>query len=195
MRPGCWTFDCEVSHGTSACTSHSVILARTRAKFAGPPVVPQPLSPPRLRSARSGSSRSKERPPSPSYHHPGLGPAYPPFLPWSRRSRARTLSRRHSRSTQIDPQAWFATRGYPRKAAGGVAGARNPWTAADPPGRHRRFTSQLAVIGYLARISRILFRAFSAAACGVIPSLMTSASAVPQICWEFASAYPGLKAG
>jgi hypothetical protein len=47
---------------------------------------------------------------------------------------------------------------------------------------------QLCAIGYLAKITPILFSAFSAAACGVIPSLMTSASAAPQTCWEFASA-------
>ena len=49
-------------------------------------------------------------------------------------------------------------------------------------------TSQLCAIGYLAKIAPIRFRAFSAATCGVIPSRITSASAVPQICWASASA-------
>src|SRR5262249_31717619 len=48
--------------------------------------------------------------------------------------------------------------------------------------------SQVCAMGYLARIVPIRFSAFSAAACGVIPSLITSASAVPQICWASASA-------
>ena len=48
--------------------------------------------------------------------------------------------------------------------------------------------SQLCAIGYLPRIASIRLSAFSAAACTVIPSRITSASAVPQICWESASA-------
>ena len=47
---------------------------------------------------------------------------------------------------------------------------------------------QVPTIGYFARIVPIRLSAFSAAACGVIPSRMTSASAAPQICWAFASA-------
>jgi hypothetical protein len=53
---------------------------------------------------------------------------------------------------------------------------------------------QLSAIGYFARISPIRLSAFSAAACGVIPSRMMSASAPPQTCWAATSAKPGLKA-
>ena len=59
------------------------------------------------------------------------------------------------------------------------------WTRSQAPSIH---APQLCAIGYFAKITPILFNAFSAAACGVIPSLITSASAAPQTCWEFASA-------
>ena len=58
-----------------------------------------------------------------------------------------------------------------------------------PPAASCRYAPpQLCAIGYLARIAPIRLSAFSAAACGVIPSRTTSASAAPQICWAFASA-------
>ena len=53
--------------------------------------------------------------------------------------------------------------------------------------------SQACVIGYLARISPIRFKATSAAACGVMFWRITLAWAWPQICAAFASAQPGLK--
>src|SRR5262249_46013281 len=61
-----------------------------------------------------------------------------------------------------------------------------PWNA----GTRRRtlIVYQVPTIGYFARIVPIRLSAFSAAACGVIPSRMTSASAAPQICWALASA-------
>jgi hypothetical protein len=47
---------------------------------------------------------------------------------------------------------------------------------------------QLSAIGYFAKSAPIRASAFSAAACGVIPSRMMSASAAPQTCWASASA-------
>ena len=53
--------------------------------------------------------------------------------------------------------------------------------------------SQACVIGYLARISPIRFKAPSAATSGVMFWRITLACAEPQICAAFASAQPGLK--
>ena len=52
--------------------------------------------------------------------------------------------------------------------------------------------AQLWVIGYFAKISSILLKALSAAACGVAPSFMISAHAVCHTCSFWTWAYAGL---
>ena len=91
------------------------------------------------------------------------------------------------------------------RAAGARAGAARRWneepqpvavSVSNAPPRAQRPgadagaspVGQLSTTGYFARIAPIRVSAFSAAACGVIPSRITSASAAPQSCWAFASA-------
>jgi len=62
-------------------------------------------------------------------------------------------------------------------------------------GRESLMVCQPSAIGYFARIAPIRLSAFSAAACGVMPSRITSPSAAPHNCWAFASAKPGLNTG
>src|SRR5687767_5992492 len=52
--------------------------------------------------------------------------------------------------------------------------------------------SQLAAIGYLAKMSSIRLRAFSAAAFGVMPPMMMSVLATPQVCSLRTAALAGL---
>ena len=65
-------------------------------------------------------------------------------------------------------------------------------------GRRRRdpsapaTTAHVVSIGYLAKICSTHLNALSAAACGVIPSLMISAQAAPKTCWLRTSAQAGL---
>jgi hypothetical protein len=106
--------------------------------------------------------------------------------------------------TMADPNTLVAVQVSRRRSCGGgrrTRGGAATWVKAPRVGSVWKIfriwpmplmRAQLCAIGNFASTCPMLLSAFSAAACGVIPSLMTSAAAVPQICWAFASEYPGL---